>query len=189
MQKHTWISCLCVPIILSGTHRMINAHQYWFSSSPFQSIPFIYPTKLCLSLSEWKRHRDSERVGNSGNSAHWALMYRKGFKTIWLKRHHSPHQSHFLSSLPVYTCCPRWAGWPIFSLDNNTSTNHRENWGQEPPILLVIHRNTDCRGESSASPSLEEKAAVGPVKNISTPIPLVWMLRNLFLSFLSMEMF
>lgn len=120
MQKHTWISCLCVPIILSGTHRMINAHQYWFSSSPFKSIPFIYPTKLCLSLLEWKRHRDLERVGNSGNSAHWALMYRKGFKTVWLKRHHSPPQSHFLSGLPVYTCCPRWAGWPIFSLNNNT---------------------------------------------------------------------
>lgn len=114
MQKHTWISRLCVPVILSGTRRMINAQQYWFSSSPFESISFIYPTKLCLSLSECKRHRDTERIGNSGNSAHWALMYGKGFKTVWLKRHHSPPQSHFLSGLPVYTCCPRWAGWPIF---------------------------------------------------------------------------
>lgn len=150
---------LCVPIILSATRRMINAHQYWFSSSPFQSIPFIYPSKLSLSLSEWKRHRDSERVGNSGNSSHWALMYRNGFKTVWLKRHH-PRATFSLVCLFTHAVLGGLVD-PFFSLDNNTSTNHRENWGQEPPILPVIHRNIDCRGESSASPSLEEKSRSG----------------------------
>ncbi len=151
---------LRVPIILSGTRSMINAHRYWFSSSPFQSIPFIYLAKPRSSLSEWKRRRIERGLG---------ILEFCSLSTDVQKRFLNSLAGESITHTPEplslrFACLHMLssAGWLThFSLDNNTSTNHRENRGQKSPILLVIHRNTDCRGESSASPSLEEKSRSG----------------------------
>jgi len=62
-------------------------------------------------------------------------MYRKGFKTVWLKRDHPGDTfSHMLALTH-------------FSVDNNTSTNHRPPI--EPSILPVIHTNVKSRNGTS----------------------------------------
>ncbi len=116
---------------------------------------------------------------------HWCI--EKVFKQFGWREHHSPPQNHFLSGLPVYTCCPRWAGWPIFLWRTipQPITGKIEDKSPQSCLLYTETRTAEARAQPHSA--WRKKAAVGPVKIISAPLRSFLMLRNLFPSFSSIS--